>query len=147
MSACKLRQMSMWQSKRASWFSSALFGTLTVCVFANAALQSASSRPLTELDFVQTLPLTLSRDGLVRSGNRNSQSQYPTDTNEWRGIRPLTSTRAQVEQILGEPTLSLRRQTFMYENGPDKIDVLYSGSPCEQTPVGRWNGLRTQCSR
>lgn len=144
----------MWKSKTRLIVKSALFLTLTVPVFAKGVLRASSSGSfnLVEtctannggncnslLDMSHTnSPLTFQRQGSRSDSIRHSTMQYATEVNIWRGIRPLTSTRAQVEQILGPP-INSRRQTLTYDNGTDKVDVVYSGSPCAQTEIGTWN--------
>ena len=133
-------------------------GTLTVFILANGALHASSSGSFTDQNLVQArltensigncnslpemaytnLALRVFSEKVGKNCPRYSQLRYATDVNVWRGIKPLTSTRADVERILGVPTDSLR-QTFMYEKSTDKINVLYSGPACEQTEIGRWN--------
>ncbi|HZI88656.1 MAG TPA: hypothetical protein VFD48_17615 [Pyrinomonadaceae bacterium] len=59
--------------------------------------------------------------------------------NVWRGIRPLHSTRADVEKILGQPKRQSLDQTYAYETTEEQIDVLYSEGPCSSSVVGQWN--------
>jgi len=51
---------------------------------------------------------------------------------EWRGIVPLRSTRADVERLLGKPNESGR-----YEVNGDRADINYSDGPCR----GLYNSL------
>jgi len=148
----------MWKRKTRLLITCAVFGTLTVSVVAKGTLQSSCSSSFTEhnlfgsnsifnivgdheslSDVTHTnLSRTVYPEPIRRPPNEHSQLQYAIDTNVWRGITPLISTRAEVERVLGVPSDSLR-QILMYENGTDKVDVLYAGSACEQTEVGRWN--------
>jgi hypothetical protein len=62
-----------------------------------------------------------------------------TQTNSWRGIRPLHSTRGDVEKSLGGPQRQLLTQAYLYVRDEDKIEVLYSEGPCRDSDVGKWN--------
>jgi len=54
---------------------------------------------------------------------------------EWRGIVPLHSTRADVEQLLGKPNAKYNRYDF--EN--EQAEILYSRAPCTEGLEGMWN--------
>jgi hypothetical protein len=51
---------------------------------------------------------------------------------------PLQSTRGEVEKLLGKSKMS-HGFTYIYENGNERVDVLYSAGPCELSGVERWN--------
>ncbi len=59
--------------------------------------------------------------------------------NVWRDIRPLHSTKADVERILGRPKKRSLNQTYAYDTNEEQIDVLYSEAPCSPSVVGKWN--------
>jgi hypothetical protein len=59
--------------------------------------------------------------------------------NVWRGIRPLYSTRKEVEQLLGAPGKQSLNKSYAYDTPEEKIDVLYSEGPCTPSVVGKWN--------
>jgi hypothetical protein len=59
-----------------------------------------------------------------------------SQSKEWRGIRPLYSTRADVERLLGIPEKT--GSTTWYKAGGDSVGVLYSDSPCQGGELG-WN--------
>lgn len=59
--------------------------------------------------------------------------------NVWRGIRPLHSSKEDVERILGRPKRQLLNQSYAYDTNDEKIDVLYSEGPCTPSVVGKWN--------
>ena len=52
----------------------------------------------------------------------------------WRGIVPLRSTRADVEKILGKPTVS----NHVYKIGAGTVDVTYSQQRCEHNAPSGW---------
>jgi hypothetical protein len=59
-------------------------------------------------------------------------------TNSWRGLVPLRSTREEVEKLLGKSKMS-HGFTYVYENENELVDVLYSAGSCELSGVERWN--------
>lgn len=143
----------MWKRRTRFWITGILVSTVTVITpqaspsgyVTENHLFETSARSGTFDDSYSLSEMASKSSGLTINGEkvswgaaRHSRLRYATDTNMWRGIRPLVSTRAQVERLLGAPTDSLE-QTFMYENGSDKINVLYSRAVCEQTEAGRWN--------
>lgn len=54
-----------------------------------------------------------------------------TNTQGWRGIVPLQTSRLQVEQTLGPPVEPCDKQCN-YKSGADRVFVRYSGEPCSQ---------------
>jgi hypothetical protein len=59
--------------------------------------------------------------------------------NSWRGITPLKSTRADVEKILGRPTLDTKaRYAADYMTNNERVFVLYSTGPCNVKPSNGW---------
>lgn len=58
--------------------------------------------------------------------------------NDWRGLVPLHSTRADVERMLGSPKLSYGL-VFIYRTDNERVDILYSGGPCKMSDVEPWN--------
>jgi hypothetical protein len=60
-------------------------------------------------------------------------------SNSWRGIRPLHSTRDDVERALGKPQTQLITQAYVYSTSEEKIEVLYSEGPCAVSSSGKWN--------
>jgi len=50
--------------------------------------------------------------------------------NQWRGIRPLYSTKSDVNTLLGPPKNSVA-QTFIYETGSERVDVIYASGDCK----------------
>src|SRR5258708_4495161 len=59
-------------------------------------------------------------------------------SNEWKGLVPLHSTRADVERLLGVPTLSYG-SVYRYETKNDLADILFSAGACELSGVEKWN--------
>ncbi len=53
----------------------------------------------------------------------------------WRGIVPLHSTRADVERLLGPPSMN-RGDTVVYEYERERASIEYSKGPCN---VNTWN--------
>jgi hypothetical protein len=77
------------------------------------------------------------------TGTRNSAChEFPQTAsappNEWKGLVPLRSTRADVELLLGKPAMS-PRSFDIYKTESERVDVRYSVGPCEPSPVERWN--------
>lgn len=62
----------------------------------------------------------------------SAQSQT---SNAWRNIRPLHSTRADVERLLGPPGGRCR---CVYKAGSETVRIDYSGGPCRGSLSG-WN--------
>lgn len=60
-------------------------------------------------------------------------------SNSWRGIRPLHSTKDDVERTLGKPQTQLINQAYLYITTEEKFEVLYSEGPCTVSNVGKWN--------
>jgi|SRR5687768_728828 len=67
----------------------------------------------------------------LQTGNRQR--------NAWRGIRPLFSTRSDVESVLGEPKRQSVNDDYVYDTAEERVRVLYSAGPCEPSNVGNWN--------
>lgn len=61
------------------------------------------------------------------------------DRNVWRGIRPLYSTRKEVEQLLGKPASQFLNKAYPYDTHDEQVSVLYSEGPCTPSVVGKWN--------
>lgn len=59
--------------------------------------------------------------------------------NVWRGIRPLYSTRDDVERVLGQPKRRSLNQSYVYDTNEENIDAFYSDGPCSPSIVGKWN--------
>lgn len=60
--------------------------------------------------------------------------------NEWKGILPLKSTRANVEKILGKPTPdSLAKYAAEYKTKDEKVFVLYSSGSCHDKSNNGWD--------
>jgi hypothetical protein len=77
------------------------------------------------------------------TGGRSSACQESPQTakaspNEWKGLVPLRSTRADVERLLGKPAMS-PGSFNIYKTEGERVDVRYSVGPCEASPVERWN--------
>jgi hypothetical protein len=70
-------------------------------------------------------------------------SFIPQQTNCWRGITPLRSTRADVEKKLGMPTAdSKASDAAFYKTRDEKVFILYSTGPCDSHPGYSWNAPR-----
>jgi hypothetical protein len=54
-----------------------------------------------------------------------------TAAKDWRGLKPLISTRADVERLLGAPQKPTRSSYESYKSGNDLIHVRYSTGICE----------------
>jgi len=50
--------------------------------------------------------------------------------NRWRGIRPLYSTKIDVDALLGPPKNSVAH-TFIYDTGSERVDVIYASGDCK----------------
>lgn len=62
------------------------------------------------------------------------------ETNAWRGIVPLKSTRPDVERVLGKPMYgSEGRYAAGYRTKDGKTNILYSTGPCDKKPSNGWN--------
>ena len=62
-----------------------------------------------------------------------------TKGNEWRGIVPLHSTRADVEKLLGPAKPSKQTEMSDYETENEEVTVLYaSGPPCSNNGFRMW---------
>jgi len=60
--------------------------------------------------------------------------------NAWHGIVPLKSTRAEAEQILGEPMAgSVSRYGASYRTKTEKVNIVYSTGNCDLKPSNGWN--------
>jgi hypothetical protein len=55
----------------------------------------------------------------------------------WRGIEPLHTMRAAVEQKLGQPTID-RGDTVVYDYENERASIEYSKEPCS-SKFGQWN--------
>ena len=53
----------------------------------------------------------------------------PLKAKEWRGIKPLSSTRADVERLLGPPTVG-RTDTSFYQYEKERVTFEYSTGHC-----------------
>lgn len=60
-------------------------------------------------------------------------------SNSWRGIRPLHSTKGDVDKSLGGPQRQLLNQAYLYVTDEERIEILYSDGPCRNSDVGKWN--------
>ena len=58
----------------------------------------------------------------------------------WRGIVPLHSTRADVEQLLGTPDRkSNNKPVVRYDLEEERVSIIYSREPCSDGSVyGKW---------
>jgi hypothetical protein len=56
---------------------------------------------------------------------------------EWRGIVPLHSTRADVERLLGPPTMD-RSDTVVYTYSGERVSIEFSSGPCS-VEFSSWN--------
>ncbi|MGI8731837.1 MAG: hypothetical protein ACR2LM_00850 [Pyrinomonadaceae bacterium] len=64
-------------------------------------------------------------------------------TNCWRGITPLRSTRADVEKILGPATpYSKAADAADYRTENERVFVLYSTGACDVNPSNGWSVAR-----
>jgi hypothetical protein len=66
----------------------------------------------------------------------NGRFKLPTS---WKNLKPLQTTREEVERVLDKPTSSAGSRQI-YENDTERIDVVYSIGRCEAV-AGRWNVL------
>lgn len=60
-----------------------------------------------------------------------------TDAKEWRGIVPLKSSRADVEQLLGKPAID-RTDFASYHYNTERVSIDYSRGPCS-VELSQWN--------
>ena len=56
--------------------------------------------------------------------------------NEWHGLVPLTSTRTDVEKVLGSPTDA---RLNLYETKDEKVTIFYSRGKCSENKISVWN--------
>lgn len=89
-----------------------------------------SERTLTAIDY---WPSATDCTQIVRAHTATLQS------NSWRSIRPLHSTRDDVERTFGKPQRQLITQAYVYITTEEKFEVLYSEGPCTVSSVGKWN--------
>jgi len=80
---------------------------------------------------------------MLSMGGRSSDCQESPQTakgppNEWKGLVPFRSTRADVERLLGKPAMS-PGSFDIYKTEGERVDVRYSVGPCEASSVERWN--------
>src|SRR6185503_9041293 len=54
----------------------------------------------------------------------------------WRGIRPLHSTREDVERVIGPP---MRPNDSVYDLQGERVSITYSGAPCAKGWPYGWN--------
>jgi hypothetical protein len=59
------------------------------------------------------------------------------DTQGWKGIVPLHSSRTEVERTLGPPSDSCKH-LCRYETKSEVVFVRYSGEPCTNNDDNRW---------
>lgn len=60
------------------------------------------------------------------------------DSNNWRGIVPLESTRVDVEKLLGPPTIKSKvRFADSYRTETEFVSISYVDGPCEVTGSGK----------
>lgn len=67
-----------------------------------------------------------------------SSTQQKPLTNSWRGLTPLSSTRKDVEKLLGSHRDSVG-QTYIYDAGVEIAHITYSTGACKDSVRGRWN--------
>jgi hypothetical protein len=62
------------------------------------------------------------------------------DSNSWRGLTPLKTTRAQVEKVLGKPMPhSVNPHAASYETDAGRVSVLYSSGSCTSQDKSGWD--------
>jgi hypothetical protein len=61
----------------------------------------------------------------------------PLQAEEWRGIKPLRSTRSDVERLLGLPKTA-KQDTSSYEFESESVFIIYSSGQCKDKSTG-WN--------
>ena len=60
--------------------------------------------------------------------------------NEWKGLAPLKSTRADVEKMLGKPTPESKAPyAAMYKTKNERVFVRYSSGLCSVNSTNGWN--------
>src|SRR5262245_9180257 len=59
------------------------------------------------------------------------------EAKEWRGMVPLKSSRADVEQLLGSPSIN-RADWAVYQMENEKVSIEYSKGPCT-VEFSPWN--------
>lgn len=63
----------------------------------------------------------------------------PAEAKDWRGITPLHSTRADVEQLLGAPTDPSKEHSSVYKLEKETVLIFYaSGPPCGDDTFSGW---------
>ena len=87
--------------------------------------------------------LTADRTAIAHQRTRSKSTPVPKVSptplpNNWHGLVPLQSTRADVERLLGKPQ-KIRYSTYIYDTAHDRIDILYSQGRCQVSEVERWN--------
>jgi hypothetical protein len=73
---------------------------------------------------------TLLTTTTTTSALNQSPSGLQTMQASWKGITPLVSRRAEVEQILGKPR-TITRLKYIYQSENQRIDVWYAAGKCE----------------
>lgn len=59
-----------------------------------------------------------------------------TAKNEWQGIKPLYSSKENIEMLLGSP---VEKKLNLYETENEKVTVFYSGKSCKRDKKSKWN--------
>jgi hypothetical protein len=67
----------------------------------------------------------------LKAGNRQRKA--------WRSIRPLFSTKSDVENLLGQPKWRSVNDDYVYETAKELVRVLYAERPCEPSIIGNWD--------
>ena len=78
---------------------------------------------------VLLLPAIYSWAGLSASHAQSAMMQSPDETNGWKGVVVLQSTRRDVEALLGPPTVAGQSS---YETNEATVFVEYITGPCEK---------------
>lgn len=85
-----------------------------------------SDDAVTNIDY---LPSAKDCEATVRA-----QQQAAAPANVWQGIVPFSSTRSDVERLLGASKSSIG-ETYIYETAENRVDVSYSSDPCQINAV------------
>lgn len=94
--------------------------------------------------------LPASSDNHLRcpAGNSTGSLSSYSNSNEWRGIVPLHSTRADVEKLLGSAKPSTQTGMLDYETENEEVTVMYaSGPPCANNGFRIWKVPRDTVGR
>jgi hypothetical protein len=67
--------------------------------------------------------------------------------NDWNGLTPLKSTKADAEKLLGKQTNVSVEGFGSYENGQERVYIWYASGRCENSDGAQWNVPKDSITR